>query len=236
MQAFALKYICRIVKIYFKADLRTTTTKVSIMLKKLFARQFRRPSGPLGHFAARFMEKNNQDYFAHACDLLDVQNDDAILEIGCGAGYAIEMILKKNGRCSVDAIDFSPFMLKKAAKRNQSEVGEGRIRFFKGDFGDFDFGKSVYSKIFAINVIYFWNDLDAQFSKIFTLLKKEGRVVLFMSSPERLKNISFAVDEVFNKHTIDQVETALSKAGFKKVDHQTVVKMGFDTFYVIAEK
>lgn len=232
------------------------------LIRKIIAGQFCRPSGLLGYYAANGMKKNNLGFIAHVCDLLDVQDNDVMLEIGCGAGYAIELIMNKNSRCSIDAIDFSHLMLKKTEKRNRKPMADGRVRLFKGDFGDYDFGKSAYSKIFAVNVIYFWKDLNAQFSKIFSLLKPHGRLFLFMASPEWLKKHWFDVDDVFHKHTIDEVEASLLKTGFKKVTYEKVVRAGFtplvekvwskiglkkktdekvvktefDTFYIIAEK
>jgi len=207
-----------------------------IMLKRLIAQQFRRPSGLLGHYAANFMKKNNQDYYAHVCDRLNLKDNDTVLEIGCGAGYAIQLITEKNTQCKVDALDFSPMMLKKAVKNNRNQISTGRVQFFMGDFGDYNFGDVVYSKIFAINVIYFWNDLSSKFSKIYSLLETGGRLILFMSSPERLQKIPFAIDGVFNKYTVAQVENDLSGAGFIKVNHERVVKNETDTFYICADK
>jgi cyclopropane fatty-acyl-phospholipid synthase-like methyltransferase len=206
------------------------------MFKNILARQFRRPSGLLGLFAANFMKKNNQDYFARVCDLLNLQDSDKILEIGCGAGYAIRLIAEKNSTCTVDALDFSTMMLKKAKRINRDAINAGRVRLFKGDFGEYDFSGNAYSKIVAINVIYFWNDLLLKFSKIYCLLKPGGRFILFMSSPERLAQVPFAVDEVFTKYTLQQVETDLHRAGFPNVTHEKVLKKGFETYYICAEK
>jgi cyclopropane fatty-acyl-phospholipid synthase-like methyltransferase len=206
------------------------------MFAKLLARQFRRPSGLLGIYASNFMKKNNQDYFARVCDLLNLRDSDKILEIGCGAGYTVRLITEKNSACAVDAIDFSAMMLKKARRINRDAVNAGRVRLFKKDFGEFDFSGNAYSKIFAINVIYFWNDLFLKFSKIYCLLKPGGRFILFMSSPELLARVPFAVDEVFAKYTLQQVETDLHRAGFSNVTHEKVVKKGFETYYICAEK
>jgi ubiquinone/menaquinone biosynthesis C-methylase UbiE len=208
----------------------------SNLYKRLISQQFRKPSGLLGLFALNFMKKNNQDYIVHACDLLNPQDSDAILEIGCGAGYAIKSIAQKNHHCSIDAIDFSPMMLKKAGKCIQECTNLGRIRLINGDFRDYDFGSRTYSKIFAINVIYFWSDLPPVISKIHRLLKPDGRLTLFMSSPERLNNVPFASNDVFSKYTLAEVKSALSKAGFSTITHEVMQKMGFDTYYIGAGK
>jgi len=210
------------------------------MLKEAFnrlkAQQFRRPSGLLGLDAANFMRKNNQDYIARVCDILNVQDDDTVLEIGCGAGYAVKTIAEKNSVCRVDAIDFSPMMLKRARKNVNRYLNPARVRIFDGKFGTFGLFDTAYSKIFAINVIYFWDDLSAMFSRVFGLLKPGGYFVIFMSSPERLKARPFTADKVFNKYPITAVREALLNAGFLKILHETVVKGGFDTYYIVAQK
>lgn len=206
------------------------------MFKTLIARQFRRPAGFLGIYAANFMKKNNQDYITHTVELLEIQDNDAILEIGCGAGYAIQTIIGKNNRCAIDAIDFSAMMLKKAKQNTRRFIESNRIRFIKGDFCDHKFNGAAYSKIFAINVVYFWKDLNPVFLKINSLLKTGGRLVLFMSSPERLLATPFGRDAVFNKYTLDQVEAHLSHAGFSGITHEKLLRAGFETYYIGAGK
>jgi len=112
----------------------------------------------------------------------------------------------------------------------------GRIRFIEGNFSNYSSFDKAYTKIFAINVLYFWDDLLPVFSKIFALLKPGGSLILFMSSPERLEAKPITSDSVFNKHTIRKVESDLLVAGFLQVAHETVVKGAFETYYVRAEK
>jgi ubiquinone/menaquinone biosynthesis C-methylase UbiE len=205
-------------------------------IKTIFARQFRRPSGLLGHYAARFMRQNNQDYYRQVIELLQIQANDTVLEIGCGEGLAIKLITDHNQSCGVDGIDFSALMVKKAIKTNSPSIKDGRVRLFSGNMLDFDFGDKTYSKIFAINVIYFWEDLATPFAKILSLLKSQGQLVLFMSGPERLNQIPFAVDSVFNKYTVEHVQTELSRTGFSDISCDTVSKGGNNTYYISATK
>ena len=112
----------------------------------------------------------------------------------------------------------------------------GRIRFIEGNFSNYGSFDKAYTKIFAINVLYFWDDLLPEFSKIFTLLKLGGSLILFISSPERLQARPITSDSAFNKHTINKVESDLLAVGFLHVAHETVLKGGFETYYVRAEK
>jgi SAM-dependent methyltransferase len=208
----------------------------SLLFQKLIVRQFRRPSGLLGLYALNFMKKNNQDYIERVCGLIHPRDNDTILEIGCGAGDAIRRIAACNHCCAIDAIDFSPLMLRKARNAILQCTNSGRIRIVNGDFCTFDFNHATYSCIFAINVLYFWTDLIAVFSKIHALLKPNGRVILYMSGPERLNQRAFAATDVFNRYSLADVKTALSNAGFSTVTHETINKMGFATYYIHAKK
>jgi len=206
-----------------------------MLFSKLIARQFRRPSGLLGLYAANFMKKNNQDYYLQAIELLTIRDNDAVLEIGCGAGDAIRQIAEHHSRCRIDAIDFSPLMLKKAARNNREWLRKGRMHLMCGDFTTYDFRASRYTKILAINVIYFCDDPGAMFARCRQLLDPGGRIVLFMSSPERLRSIPFANDDVFHKYTLEFVKDRLAAAGFSAVGHTLVKKQEMETYYIFAE-
>jgi SAM-dependent methyltransferase len=207
-----------------------------LMIKKMIAQQFRRPSGFLGYFAARFMKNNNRDTIMHMCDLIDPQDDDAVLEIGCGAGYAIRLITGRNALCTVDAIDFSPLMVREAIKNNRTGVPSRRVNVICGDFGSHDFIGKTYTKIAAVNVIYFWNDPAEMFTKVNRLLKSGGSAYFYMSSPERLNAVPFAVDAVFHKRSIGEVKEMFVQAGFSGVRYETVNRQGSDGYFIIAEK
>lgn len=206
------------------------------MIAKTIARQFRKPTGLLGHFAASRMKQRNQVCYLKVVELLDVRDNDRILEVGCGAGWATQLITKKNSECRIDAIDFSPLMLRKACRNNHKAIEQGRVRLLAGGLEDYGFRDEKFTKIFAINVIYFWKDLNAPFAKVHHLLEPNGRLVLYMSSPERLRKIPFAVDEVFNKHSLDHVKDRLIQVGFSHIAHEAVSVKGTDMLYVCADK
>jgi SAM-dependent methyltransferase len=205
-------------------------------MKKLLAQQFRRPSGILGHYAAGFMKKNNYPYYEKMVELLDIQGCDRLLEIGCGDGRAVKLISDKSTQCRIDAIDFSNLMLRKAKKNNHQCLRDGRVRLFEGDFRIFDRFDSRYTAVFAINVVYFWDDLDEPFRKVHKLLEKNGRFIVYMSSPERIDKVPFAVKDVFNRHSLEKVMGVLIDTGFEDLNVSTGVKDGSGTFYIKAVK
>jgi SAM-dependent methyltransferase len=204
--------------------------------REIVSDQFRRPAGLLGHAAARFMRKRNRNYYSLVVQKLEIRDKDHVLEIGFGEGLAIREIAERNSCCRIDGIDFSKVMFRKAERATEALMKTGRLKLTFGNFMDFDFSGSTYSKIFAINVVYFWPSLNEPFAKIYSLLKTGGRLVILLSSPERLEKMPFAADGVFSRHTLEQVYSALRRAGFQEFSCDTTVKRGFELYCVRADK
>src|SRR5918995_3465212 len=57
-----------------------------------------------------------------AVERLSVEPDDHLLEIGCGGGLAVSLICQRLGDGTITAIDRSPVMVERAAKRNEQHV------------------------------------------------------------------------------------------------------------------
>jgi ubiquinone/menaquinone biosynthesis C-methylase UbiE len=207
-----------------------------MLLKKMIGQQFRQPQGWLGRWVARTMIKRNWKHYIRVIELLEIQDADKILEIGFGPGLAILLITQQNLKCRIQGLDFSELMWKKARRNNRAAIQANRVDLQLGEFGCHDFGTKRFTKIFAINVIYFWNDLDRMFAKLFSLLEPKGRLVIYMSSPERLNLMPFAVEGVFNKHRLEDVQNKLKAAGFSNLECQTVIKDENETYYLRVEK
>ena len=71
--------------------------------------QFREPRGPLGVLAGRIMSKrsSNRDRSTWTVDLLDVQPDDRILELGYGPGVGLEAALRRLSTGRLVGLDHS---------------------------------------------------------------------------------------------------------------------------------
>src|SRR3979490_276212 len=86
------------------------------LMRPLFE-QFARPSGWLGRIAGSLMAKGADDD-RWLVDLLDVQPEDRVLEVGFGPGVAIELIAARATRGLVTGVDSSHVMVRQAPNRN----------------------------------------------------------------------------------------------------------------------
>lgn len=206
------------------------------LFAKLIGRQLRKPSGLLGRMVADSMENSNRPYYGRVVELLELGGGEHILEVGCGSGLVIRQIMERHPSCRVDGLDFSRLMLARARRNNPRAIQEGRVRLIEDDLGAHEFAGRVYDRAFGINVVYFWEDLAGMLAKLHGLLAAGGRLVLLMSSPERLEQVPFAVDGVFNKYSLERAVEELKRAGFGQITHEAVDKRGQETYYICAEK
>ena len=189
------------------------------MFRKFIASQFKKPTGLFGIFTSNMMVKNNQKNYDKIIKDLDLQQHDKLLEIGYGPGIGIQMIAELCLDCTIHGIDFSKLMYKRASKYNRTYIDNGRTQLQYGDFLKTSVLDNNYDKIFCLNVVYFWDELNSPFRKVLSLLKSGGAFHIYMADKITLIEKK-APDSVFYKYSIEQVEEALEAAGFENVEHQ----------------
>jgi len=186
---------------------------------KTIGNQFKKPTGFLGKIVSAAMKKGNSFAYDTLLDILEIKDQDNVFEIGYGHGIGIERILSKNN-CSISGIDFSELMYKEASKRNKRHIELNNAKLYFGDFLTFKLDELRFDKIFCINVIYFWDNLEKPFLAIRNGLKNNGSFCFYMVHSNVLNKLKFAKDDIFNKYSIENVVEKLNLAGFSKIDYQ----------------
>lgn len=149
--------------------------------------------------------------FLWLADVMEVRPQDHILEIGCGAGLAIEQIGQRIEAGSITAIDRSQSMIAKAMLRNDELIRSGKAEFIVSDLAAVPVGSHTYDKIFAFNVNLFWTQksIDREIAVIRSHLAKRGRLYLFFQppSPGKMKPLAAAVSDNLRKHAFEILDT-----------------------------
>ena len=86
-------------------------------LPLFIARQSRQPQGLLGRLVGRVMAAETSAENHAAIDLLEPQNGETILDIGCGPGVAVAEMARRNPACRILGLDPSATILDIARKR-----------------------------------------------------------------------------------------------------------------------
>ncbi len=121
--------------------------------------------------------------FWWAARLLNIQPDDHILEIGCGAGLFAEVIASALQTGSLLAIDRSAPMVEKARKRNLENIERGVSKFVAGDFENSILPAAYYDSVVAFNVNFFSKAPAVGLAVIRTALKPHGNLYVFHQAP-----------------------------------------------------
>jgi len=92
-----------------------------------FSKQARRPEGLFGRIVMRTVfDQGNAFLNNFVNDLMSVQTDDRILEIGSGTGKLISKMALKIDNGLITGIDFSNEMVSIARKRNKKTLQKER--------------------------------------------------------------------------------------------------------------
>ena len=128
-----------------------------------------------------------------AVDLLGVEPDDRLLEVGCGPGVAASLVCERLVAGRMLAIDRSEIQVERARRRNEAHVASGRLVVEAVALAELDVGKTRFEKVFAINVNLFWvGPATQELERVRRALGPDGKLFLFYEPPRaaRLRQLT----------------------------------------------
>jgi ubiquinone/menaquinone biosynthesis C-methylase UbiE len=156
-------------------------------IKSLVAKHAGRPSGITGRLIAKLMWTKTKESNQWTVSLLNISKSDTILEIGFGLGYTLLELSKRAPDGLVCGIDISETMRMHARRVNSAEINGNRVDIRLGRVEDIPYGKEVFNKLLAVNVIYLWPDLELAIKEIHRVLIPGGEVALFLAAKQTMK-------------------------------------------------
>ena len=185
----------------------------SVVLKNL-----KKPTGFYGELVAEHMEDEYHQINMWATEVINIQPQDHLLEIGFGSGIAIAEMARLSFDGHVAGIDYSELMVAKARKRNAQAIQTGRVNLYHADVSkqlpEFDIR---FDKIVAINNVMYWKQPIKALERLKQLLKPNGSIALF-----RLWNEQDVINGAEGlKQEIEWYMYCLRQAGFSNVGVMT---------------
>ena len=182
-----------------------------------FSKQARKPTGLFGRLImSRIFDQGNAILNDFMKELLALQEDDHVLEIGFGTGKLMSEMAGQTSRGLVEGIDLSSTMVDMAKKRNRKYIAKRRVKIVLGDFDKVEYRDNDFDKICSANTIYFWPDAEYSVRKIQRILKPGGKLVLGFEDKAQLEKRPLD-PSVFNIYDKNDVEQLLTGVGFSDV-------------------
>ncbi len=181
--------------------------------------QCMKPHGEEGIETIKNMNVNHMDISEFAFECIDVNDNDRILDIGCGGGVNIEKFLKLTSG-NVDGLDYSEVSVAETIKRNQNAVDSKRCNVIYADVKDMPIGDETYNLVTAFETVYFWPDIEDTFTEVSRIIKPNGQFMIAQGTdgnhPDDEKWLNTV--EGMSIYTAPELEKYLLDAGFSDVD------------------
>jgi ubiquinone/menaquinone biosynthesis C-methylase UbiE len=173
------------------------------------AKQLRCPDHHDGLQVAEMMNVTNANIISKAIASLNLQPQDALLEIGPGNGKHIEAILQIED-LKYFGTDTSEAMVAECNMR-YSEINNATVSLTDGV--SLPYPDGYFNKIFTVNTIYFWEDPHSYASEIYRVMKTGGVLGIAFIPEHIMLNIPFA-KYGFTHYSKSQVKSLLLQSGF----------------------
>ncbi len=150
---------------------------------------------------------------------LSPRKNGIYLDIGCGTGnYTNE--LEKYGLRLI-GIDPSEKMLEKARLKNSN------VDWKLGTAENIELSDNSVDGVIGSLTIHHWTDLKKGFSELHRVLKPDGRIVIFTSTPKQMKGYwlnhyfpKMLEESIDQMPSIDKVEEAMTRSNIAIVEYE----------------
>ncbi len=178
-----------------------------------------KPEGVDGEKLLDLMDEGHTPVSLWALTNLDVNENDEILDIGCGSGLNLKRLHEKSSKAPSFGIDHSTTSVRKSILMNRKDVDEGNIVVEEGNVLDMPFEDEQFNIITAFETVYFWPQIVNSFKEVKRVLKKDGVFFLVFETNgcanEGYEKIANEQGCIF--YNENQLKDFLFEAGYEKV-------------------
>jgi len=183
---------------------------------KEIARQLSRPNGEVGIELGNKMNVLNSFITSRTLEALSAMKSETILELGPGNGALSEPLIATLGETG-KYVGIEPSDIMAEAARNCLCNRDCSVEIIFGDHLSAEISPSSLDGVFAVNVLYFIDDLTSLFSQLTLWLKPGARVAFGIRSEQSLNKIPFT-QYTFNVRTSDEIKALMERSGFVDVE------------------
>ena len=145
-----------------------------------FFDNMRKPQGKLGNIQLKSMNKEHTPVSLWGLKHLDINEDDIILDVGCGGGINIKRMAEKAKK--VYGVDYSIESVNLSREVNRQEIFDGKVEVIEGNVQSLPFEDETFDIVTAFETVYFWPDIERCFGEVKRVLKPGGTFLIGMET------------------------------------------------------
>ncbi|MEK5334858.1 class I SAM-dependent methyltransferase [Bacillus sp. FSL M8-0166] len=185
------------------------------MIQSWIGKQMREPKGLFSKWVARYMEKNHHNINEWTLQLLNIQENDRILEIGTGRGITLSKVAEKLDRGKVYGVDASRHMIKYAKRKHKKLTEQDKAVITFGKAEQLPFEDRSFNKLFTVQTIYYLKDIEQVMKEVYRVLQVDGEVFLSFQKQELIKEQKRSTS--FSSHSEQEISRLFSAYHFREV-------------------
>jgi len=159
----------------------------------------------------------NEEMRADALELLDLDPDDRVLDVGCGTGFGTEGLLQYTD--DVHGLDQSIHQMEKAFEKFGRT---DRVNFYRGDAERLPFADDSFDAVWSSGSIEYWpNPVDAleEFRRV---VEPGGQVLVVGPNYPSSSVFQRLADAIMLFYDESEADRMFADAGFGDVRHVTM--------------
>jgi SAM-dependent methyltransferase len=197
-------------------------------LLSAIGKQLQHPKGLFGKALFRWMTGKTIEHARWTADLMDVQTDDDVLEIGFGNGANLALLTQRAPKGHVVGAEVSETAMEMASKRNAEAISAGRVRLHRAAGGALPFEEGAFDKACTVATAYVIADPVAVFREMHRVLKPGGLAAVTFPIRENFMRFKPTRTEGFYLHELADLEAAFRDAGFveTRTERNDAVRFG----------
>jgi demethylmenaquinone methyltransferase/2-methoxy-6-polyprenyl-1,4-benzoquinol methylase len=159
----------------------------------------------------------NESMRAEALELLDLDPDDRVLDVGCGTGFGTEGLLEYTD--DVHGLDQSIHQMEKAFEKFGRT---DRVNFYRGDAERLPFASDSFDALWSSGSIEYWpNPVDA-LAEFRRVVEPGGDVLVVGPNYPNSSVFQRVADAIMLFYDEAEADRMFADAGFEDVEHVTM--------------
>lgn len=184
--------------------------------------QLRKPTGKAGREIGKALNESNQGLYELAFEMMNLQKDDQVLEIGFGNGMYFPEYFKLRPHLMVTGVDFSKDMCEEARTNNADLITSKKLSLYCEETSALPFSDNLFDLGVALNVIYFLDPPEIHLKEINRVLKPNGQFLIGYRPRHSVEHLDFTKQN-FILYETAELRSLLRDNGFETIREENRV-------------